>query len=80
MLRAIISKSFGESRIRGKSGEENLKKKSSPLTWDSVGEEENLVAFIAALEKAEAWIFSRIIESLWWQVHFNFFFFYSSII
>lgn len=63
MLRAIISKSFGESRIRGKASEENGKK-----TWHSVGDKEDHVAFLAALEKAEAWIFSRIIESLWWQV------------
>lgn len=24
--------------------------------------------FIVALEKVEAWIFSRIVESIWWQV------------
>jgi hypothetical protein len=24
--------------------------------------------YIAALEKVEAWIFSRIVESVWWQV------------
>lgn len=24
--------------------------------------------FIVALEKVEAWIFSRIVESVWWQV------------
>lgn len=24
--------------------------------------------FTAALEKAESWIFSRIVESVWWQV------------
>lgn len=47
-----------------------LSKKSPPLTC--VGEKENLVAFVSELEKAEAWIFARIIESLWWQVLFNF--------
>ena len=25
--------------------------------------------FLLALEKFEAWIFSRIIESVWWQVN-----------
>lgn len=25
-------------------------------------------AFPSALEKVEAWIFSRIVESIWWQV------------
>lgn len=29
--------------------------------------------FIIALEKVEAWIFSRIIESVWWQVSKFFF-------
>lgn len=24
--------------------------------------------FLVALEKVEAWIFSRIVESVWWQV------------
>lgn len=28
---------------------------------------ENLQTFIVALEKLEAWIFSRIVESVWWQ-------------
>ncbi|KAL0344115.1 UNVERIFIED_CONTAM: hypothetical protein Sangu_1298900 [Sesamum angustifolium] len=63
-----------------KMSDKNGKKKSSPLKWesfpskstrgtieDSVGEWENPPIFGAALEKVEAWIFSRIIESLWWQ-------------
>ncbi|KAI3970295.1 hypothetical protein MKX01_023942 [Papaver californicum] len=29
---------------------------------------ENSKTFVYALEKIEAWIFSRIIESLWWQI------------
>lgn len=29
---------------------------------------ENPHTFTSALEKVEAWIFSRIIESIWWQV------------
>ncbi|KAI3981690.1 hypothetical protein MKX01_020633 [Papaver californicum] len=29
---------------------------------------ENSKTFVNALEKIEAWIFSRIIESLWWQI------------
>ncbi|EOA32757.1 hypothetical protein CARUB_v10016062mg [Capsella rubella] len=48
----------------------SLKWKDSPLrrkdieifgTWDDP------VTFIAALEKVEAWIFSRVVESIWWQ-------------
>ncbi|KAK2402048.1 EEIG1/EHBP1 protein amino-terminal domain protein [Trifolium repens] len=30
-------------------------------------EKENSETFIVALEKVEAWIFSRIVESVWWQ-------------
>lgn len=29
--------------------------------------------FLVALENVEAWIFSRIIESVWWQVKFSLF-------
>ncbi|KAL3340979.1 hypothetical protein AABB24_025505 [Solanum stoloniferum] len=56
------------------------KKKFSPLKWEScssndvrndvcesLGNWEDPVTFIRALEKIEAWIFSRIIESIWWQ-------------
>lgn len=25
-------------------------------------------AFLAALEKFESWIFSRVVKSVWWQV------------
>lgn len=65
----------------GKVGDKIRKKRASPLIWDSfpsqitghaiedsVGDWENPLMFVAALEKIEAWIFSRIIESLWWQV------------
>ncbi|XP_075481132.1 uncharacterized protein LOC142521844 [Primulina tabacum] len=61
-------------------GDRNGKKKTSPLKWESfpikgmrsaaegsVGDWENPLAFAAALEKVEMWIFSRIIESIWWQ-------------
>ncbi|PIN03857.1 hypothetical protein CDL12_23613 [Handroanthus impetiginosus] len=63
----------------GKVGDRNGKMKS-PLKWESLpnkcmkdaiqnrfGDWENPLTFAAALEKVEAWIFSRIIESLWWQ-------------
>ncbi|KAK6155279.1 hypothetical protein DH2020_009527 [Rehmannia glutinosa] len=63
-------------KVRDKNG----KKKSSPLKQDSfpskstkgvledsLSDWENPLVFAAALERVEAWIFSRIIESLWWQ-------------
>ncbi|KAJ8531458.1 hypothetical protein K7X08_026892 [Anisodus acutangulus] len=54
------------------------KKKFCPLKWESyssnddfcesLGNWEGPVTIIRALEKIEAWIFSRIIESIWWQI------------
>ena len=38
----------------------------------SSGDWENVQTFTSALEKVEAWIFSRIIESIWWQVFIAF--------
>ena len=40
---------------------------------DSVEESddwEDIETFIFALEKAESWVFSRLVESIWWQVRF----------
>ncbi|KAL2532319.1 C2 NT-type domain-containing protein [Abeliophyllum distichum] len=87
VLRAIISKSFGESQFPisvgpaiGMKDDRNGNMKSSSLQWGSASSRgittaieenfsdwENPLTFSAALEKAEAWIFSRIIESIWWQ-------------
>ncbi|CAI9766697.1 unnamed protein product [Fraxinus pennsylvanica] len=87
VLRAIISKSFGENQFPtsvgaavGMEDDWNWNKKSSSLQWGSVSSRgitsaieenfsdwENPLIFSAALEKVEAWIFSRIIESIWWQ-------------
>lgn len=41
---------------------------------------ENPHMFTSALEKIEGWIFSRIVESIWWQVTPQFFFFLLSSI
>ncbi|KAG6410174.1 hypothetical protein SASPL_128226 [Salvia splendens] len=66
--------------VTGKEGDSSGKRKSLPLKWESfpgmsarsANEEcldnwEEPSTFIAALEKVEAWIFVRIIESIWWQ-------------
>lgn len=68
--------------------------KSSLLKWkDSSSSTETISAlhesfddwedphtFTSALEKIESWIFSRIVESVWWQVvtFFYLFFFYAN--
>lgn len=54
---------------------------SSPLKWESFssngirddicesfGNWEDPRTFTRALQRTEAWIFSRIVESIWWQV------------
>ncbi|KAF3435208.1 hypothetical protein FNV43_RR22295 [Rhamnella rubrinervis] len=43
------------------------KKESPELLYRSFGQWEEPCTFTRALEKIEAWIFSRIVESIWWQ-------------
>lgn len=71
MLRAIVRKTVGELRLSdgpcikssvGKN-ESNGKGKST----EEFDDWEDPVTFTTALEKVEAWIFSRIVESVWWQ-------------
>ncbi|XP_057811127.1 uncharacterized protein LOC131025404 [Salvia miltiorrhiza] len=80
MLRAIVSKTAAElsncnisgSKTSG-SWSELTSKDSSHLEGDqstSINEsddKEDVSTFIIALEKVESWLFSRIVESLWWQ-------------
>lgn len=66
--------------LTGTVGNGSGKRNPSPLKWGSFtsvntrsanGEcfsnWEEPLTFVAALEKVEAWIFARIIESIWWQ-------------
>ncbi|KAL5864464.1 hypothetical protein ACOSQ3_001978 [Xanthoceras sorbifolium] len=43
------------------------KKESRNVNQGSIGDWEEPHAFSCALEKVETWIFSRIVESIWWQ-------------
>ncbi|KAL5581322.1 hypothetical protein UlMin_013764 [Ulmus minor] len=43
------------------------KREGTKLLFSSVSEWEKPHTFICVLEKIEAWIFSRIVESIWWQ-------------
>lgn len=58
MLRAIIKQTVGESST----GKHKYGSKKVPDNW------RDPQTFLIALEKVEAWMFSRIIESVWWQV------------
>ncbi|KAJ0259341.1 Nucleolar protein gar2-like protein [Hirschfeldia incana] len=76
-LREIISKAFGKSRVTESSeasGSENGDSgKKTNLRWKNGLQElledwQETETFTAALEKVELWVFSRIVESVWWQV------------
>ncbi|CAN1823124.1 hypothetical protein LINPERHAP1_LOCUS30243 [Linum perenne] len=77
VLRAIISQAVSES-LESKGGQMG----NSPLNWkelssskkakgsavfDNSGDWENPRTFLTALERVEAWIFSKTVESIWWQ-------------
>ncbi|MFQ6620637.1 hypothetical protein Gotur_000069 [Gossypium turneri] len=76
VLRAIISEStVGRTERNGV--EKGKKQASSPLKCresspgrkenKSLSDWDNPLAFTSALERVETWVFSRIIESVWWQ-------------
>ena len=44
------------------------KKENKLIAYGRFSDWDNPLAFTSALERVEAWIFSRIIESVWWQV------------
>ncbi|OIV90115.1 hypothetical protein TanjilG_01569 [Lupinus angustifolius] len=80
VLRTVISQTIKDlvqsnpSRRR-KSEDEGYGKVASSLRWkndtalgyESFGNWDEPHVFISALERVEAWIFSRIVESIWWQ-------------
>ncbi|XP_038717962.1 uncharacterized protein LOC120011024 isoform X2 [Tripterygium wilfordii] len=78
---AELPSSAGSHAAKNGPGEGN-KASSSPLKWKksspsvkdssgflygSVSNWEDPQTFMSALEKVEAWIFSRAVESIWWQ-------------
>lgn len=65
MLRAIVRKTVGELRL---SDEPCIKSSvGKGKSTEEFDDWEDPVTFTKALEKVEAWIFSRIVESVWWQ-------------
>ncbi|PON91663.1 nucleolar protein gar2-like protein [Trema orientale] len=83
VLREIISQAFGGSRHSSpatRSVESKSEMKSTTLKWKGspgtkqingfmpfVDDWQETGTFTAALEKVESWIFSRVVESVWWQ-------------
>lgn len=73
VLRAIVSQavvemalSTGSSTGSDEGRNEHNEEENSLI--DSSDDWVDPQTFIRVLEKIEAWIFSRIIESVWWQV------------
>ncbi|KAM1303782.1 hypothetical protein ACFX2F_021550 [Malus domestica] len=72
VLRAIISQSLpcrkvgAEGVLKAKNGFLPHKEENN-CTLESFDDWEDPQIFMAALEKFEGWIFSRIVESVWWQ-------------
>ncbi|KAK8511442.1 hypothetical protein V6N13_024079 [Hibiscus sabdariffa] len=59
-------KKHASSPLKWKESSPGSKEKKL-ISYGSFSDWESPVAFTSALEKVEAWIFSRIIESVWWQ-------------
>lgn len=78
MLRAIVRKTVRELQLSDepciKSSFGKYKYNGKGKLTEEVDDWEDPVTFTTALEKIEAWIFSRIVESVWWQVIFWVFF------
>lgn len=73
VLRAIVSQAVVEKPLSAlpssvSGGGRNGCNKEENNAIESSDDWEDPQTFILVLEKIEAWIFSRIIESVWWQV------------
>lgn len=72
VLRAIATSAakkskFASETCKGSHGNGGLPTKPSARSEHS-NDWENPQIFALALERVEAWMFSRIVESVWWQV------------
>ena len=69
-LTRIFESNGGGKKSEGKPA--SLKWKCSPNKngfVEFIDDWQETRTFTAALEKVESWIFSRIVESIWWQVY-----------
>lgn len=70
VLRAIISQMIPNGNIGvplSSKSKESYPRKKGNKNARTDDDSENVHELISELEKVEAWIFSRIVESLWWQ-------------
>lgn len=83
MLRSIISKTASElphsngpgtkSNAAGSELTGKIPGKSLDSLTKGSDDWEDVLTLIVALEKVESWLFSRIVESVWWQVCCNYY-------
>ncbi|KAL2464692.1 nucleolar protein gar2-related [Forsythia ovata] len=66
-LREIISQAFGSSCLYSSLTKIVDRQPSKQGFLQFVDDWQETRTFTAALEKVESWIFSRIVESIWWQ-------------
>ncbi|GLT86625.1 hypothetical protein SLE2022_047530 [Rubroshorea leprosula] len=78
VLRAIVNQAVREMQLsagqcfsrnsrRSASGASSPQDEKESIPLESSDDWEDPQTFLVALEKFEAWIFSRIVESVWWQ-------------
>ncbi|GLT43367.1 hypothetical protein SLA2020_173210 [Shorea laevis] len=60
-------KKQASSPLKWKDSFSSYRKENKNLLYESFGDWDDPRTFISALERIEAWIFCRIIESVWWQ-------------
>lgn len=77
MLRSIVSQiaselpNFNEPSINSNGGRLSDTARREGQRSKSIDESDDLedvLTFLIALERVESWLFSRIVESIWWQV------------
>lgn len=70
--RPYAESNTGKSSLNGRSlrkrNEVSFNKGVTDGLTVELGDWEDIGTFMLALEQVEAWIFSRIVESVWWQV------------
>ncbi|KAH0674813.1 hypothetical protein KY290_024612 [Solanum tuberosum] len=69
--RPYAESNMGKTSLNGRSlkkrNEVSFNKAVNDSLTEELGDWEDIETFMLALEQVEAWIFSRIVESVWWQ-------------
>ncbi|KAK6789284.1 hypothetical protein RDI58_013083 [Solanum bulbocastanum] len=69
--RPYAESNMGKTSLNGRSlkkrNEVSFNKGVNDSLTEELGDWEDIETFMLALEQVEAWIFSRIVESVWWQ-------------